>query len=273
MDFLHDFLGPDLNHAGLIILNLIVIESLLSVDNAAVLATMVMDLPKQQRGRALRIGLIMGYIFRGACLILASFLMQIKWLKLLGGAYLLWLAISFFWHRSTPQTSDDDLNKKENWLYKATKGRIGPFWSTVMMVESMDLIFSIDNVFAAVAYVENVPQPYNIRLVMIGVFIGILAMRFIAQIFVKLMGRFPFLEVSAFLVLAILGIKLCIASICDYYPGNAFCEFMEANHHHVDMYFSALTMGLFFIPVLTSMLFNYPKRRDEPEETNGAVDE
>ena len=40
--------GISVEQAVLIILNLILIESLLSVDNAAVLATMVMDLPKEQ---------------------------------------------------------------------------------------------------------------------------------------------------------------------------------------------------------------------------------
>ena len=58
LEFLHSILGPDLQAAGLVVLNLIVIESLLSVDNAAVLATMVMDLPKEQRERALRYGII-----------------------------------------------------------------------------------------------------------------------------------------------------------------------------------------------------------------------
>jgi len=52
MDILHSLLGEDIKAGLLIILNLIVIESLLSVDNAAVLATMVLDLPKEQRSKA-----------------------------------------------------------------------------------------------------------------------------------------------------------------------------------------------------------------------------
>ena len=47
----------------LIIGNLILIESLLSVDNAAVLATMVMKLPPEDRKRALRFGIIGAYVF------------------------------------------------------------------------------------------------------------------------------------------------------------------------------------------------------------------
>ncbi len=41
----------------MIIGNLIIIESLLSVDNAAVLATMVMDLPEKERDKALKYGI------------------------------------------------------------------------------------------------------------------------------------------------------------------------------------------------------------------------
>lgn len=76
MDFLHTLLGPDIKAGLLIILNLIVIESLLSVDNAAVLATMVIDLPKHQRARALRYGIIGAYVLRGVCLFLASWLVK-----------------------------------------------------------------------------------------------------------------------------------------------------------------------------------------------------
>src|SRR5215213_3959348 len=84
-----------------IIGNLIIIESLLSVDNAAVLATMVMDLPKDQRQRALRYGIIGAYFFRGLCLLFATFLIQIWWLKPLGGLYLLYLVFDYFKGKAT----------------------------------------------------------------------------------------------------------------------------------------------------------------------------
>src|SRR6202000_137177 len=96
MNLLHTLLGPDIKAALLIILNLIVIESLLSVDNAAVLATMVLDLPKNQRNKALRYGIIGAYVLRGVCLFLASWLIKIWWLKPIGGLYLLYLAFTYF---------------------------------------------------------------------------------------------------------------------------------------------------------------------------------
>src|SRR5882757_1845243 len=99
MEFLHHIIGDDPVKALLIIGNLILIESLLSVDNAAVLATMVMDLPQSQRQRALKYGIIGAYVFRGICLLLATYLVGIWWLKGVGGLYLLYLAVEWWMKR------------------------------------------------------------------------------------------------------------------------------------------------------------------------------
>src|SRR4051812_37734543 len=154
MDFLHTLLGEDIQAGLLIILNLIVIESLLSVDNAAVLATMVIDLPKEQRSKALKYGIIGAYVFRGICLFLAAWLVKIWWLKPLGGLYLLYLAFSYFKGKAGNDKEEESVNKNESWIYKSTVGLVGNFWATVALVEVMDLAFSIDNVFAAVAFTD-----------------------------------------------------------------------------------------------------------------------
>ena len=219
-----------LQQAILIILNLIIIESLLSVDNAAVLATMVMDLPKEQREKALKYGIIGAYVFRSICLVLAAWLVKIWWLKAIGGLYLIYLFINYFYTKSTPKKEDDTLNKEENKIYKYTIGLFGKFWSTVILVEIMDLAFSIDNVFAAVAFTDN------IYLIWIGVFIGILAMRFVAQSFVKLMEKYPFLEKAAFIVIGILGTKLLLSFPAHFYkeipifhPNMQMCGHLHSN--------------------------------------------
>lgn len=256
MDFLHQILGNDLQAAGIIIFNLILIESLLSVDNAAVLATMVMDLPKDEREKALKYGIFGAYFFRGLCLLFASFLIKIWWLKPLGGLYLIYLAYDYFMSKSTKTEKDDTLNKEEKWFYRITVGKIGKFWSTIIAVEIMDLAFSLDNIFAVVAFTEN------IYLICIGVFIGILAMRFVAQAFVKLLERFPFLETIAFLVIAILGLKLSLSLVSHFYPDTQFAKVLDGEH--ADIALSVLTAGIFFVPLLTSYLFNFPKKNELP---------
>jgi len=232
--------------------NLIIIESLLSVDNAAVLATMVMDLPEKQRDKALKYGIIGAYFFRGLAMVFAAFLIKIWWLKPLGGLYLLYLVYDFWKGKQTETTDDDFIDKKSNWLYRSTVGSLGNFWATVALVELMDMAFSIDNVFAAVAFTPN------IILVCVGVFIGILAMRFIAQWFVKLMGKYSFLETAAFVVIAILGIKLTMSLFEHYLPSSEVSKFLSS--HTADIGISVLTVAIFFIPILTSIFFNFPKK-------------
>ncbi|UTA66921.1 MULTISPECIES: TerC family protein [Emticicia] len=235
-----------------IIGNLIIIESLLSVDNAAVLATMVMDLPEKQRDKALKYGIWGAYIFRGLAMIFAAILITIWWLKPLGGVYLLYLVWDWWKGKQTETKEDDIIDKKGNWLYRSTVGSLGNFWATVCMVELMDMAFSIDNVFAAVAFTPN------IILVCTGVFIGILAMRFIAQWFVKLMEKYDFLEGAAFIVIGILGIKLVLSLYEHLYPTSAISKFLGS--HAADIGISVLTVAIFFVPILTSTLFNFPKK-------------
>jgi YkoY family integral membrane protein len=233
----------------ILVLNLILIESLLSVDNAAVLATMVLGLNKDDRRKALRYGILGAYFFRGICLIFATVLLSFWWLKAVGGLYLLYLV--FIWYRKKlnhKNSENEAIDTKQNWLYKHTVNRLGIFWATVVAVEVMDLAFSIDNVFAAAAMSKNVV------LIWTGVFIGILAMRFVAQGFVTLMEKFPFLETCAYIVLLILGLRLMLAIPEHIYPDSEYNRMMTG--HQADWMFSGLTFAIFLMPILWSILYN-----------------
>jgi YkoY family integral membrane protein len=242
LNFLHQYLGPDLKVAGFIILNLIVIEGLLSVDNAAVLARLVMDLPTGQRKAALRIGILLAYLFRGTCLIFAGVLIRISWLKLLGGLYLLYLFFDFFFKKFKHHTVAG-----EQHIPKSKFHFLSPFLSTVLMVELMDLSFSIDNVFAAVAFTDN------IILVCIGVFIGIIMMRIVAGYFVLLMERFPFMDTIALVVIGLLGMKLCVSFAAPYIGSDIQ---VHIDDRKANLYFSLLTVSIFVLPVLGSLIFD-----------------
>ncbi len=239
----------------LIIGNLILIESLLSVDNAAVLASMVMGLPHKDRRRALKYGIFGAYLFRGLCLVFASFLIKIWWLKVVGGLYLLYLVWDWWRKRSRNKSNKEQEVKTQSKLYALSQGRFGTFWATVISVELMDLAFSMDNVFAAVAFSNN------ILIILCGVFIGILAMRFVAQGFVKLMEHYPFLEGCAYMVIGLLGIKLSLSLYIHYYPVAKLSEILTSKT--ADWTTSATTIGIFLIPVFTSLFFNFPKRNEK----------
>ena len=268
MDWTYNILGPDPAAGLMVILILIIIEGVLSVDNAAVLAMMVMRLPEHQRAKALKYGIIGAYVFRGLCLALAAWLITIWWLEPLGGLYLLWLAWSHFTSRkSVVEEGEEAVSVERNFLYRWSIGLLGPFWATVVAVEMMDLAFSIDNVVAAIAYVKSYPMPSKLVLVCIGVFLGILAMRFAATGFVKLMQKYPFLETCAFIVITVLGIKLVLSVPRHFLAAeNPFHGWLAGespalsavgknvhgflSSHYFDLGTSVLTLLIFILPIL-----------------------
>jgi YkoY family integral membrane protein len=207
----------------LIFLNIMILEIVLSIDNAAVLAAMVKELPKEQQKKALTYGIAGAYIFRGLALVFVSILVQLVWLKVVGGLYLIYLAYKALFVKSGSESSGMDV--KIAWL--------SPLWSTIIAIEIMDLVFSIDNVFAAVAFTSN------IWLICGGVFIGILAMRFATTKFVKVLEKNPILEKVAYWVIGVLGLKL----VSSYW-------LHDLNTEVIDLVFSILTLSAFIIPLI-----------------------
>jgi len=236
----------------LVIFNLVLIEGLLSVDNAAVLATMVLDLPPKDRPAALKYGILGAYLFRGLFLVFAASLVRIWWLKPFGGLYLLYLVWGWWNSRGRHDSGVISNDKGSNRLYRFVAEKTGPFWATVVFVEMMDIAFSIDNVFAAVAFTDN------LILVCTGVFIGILTMRFVAYGFIRLMEEYAFLETCAYIVLGLLGLRLSFSFIEHLYPGNAVSRALEG--HQADLVMSVLTVAVFLVPVITSSFFNVPAK-------------
>lgn len=216
----------------IIIINLIILESLLSVDNAAVLAIMVRGLPPNQRSKALKYGIWGAYIMRGICLFIAVWLVKFAFLKIAGGLYLVYLAVSHFRIGDMDQAASEINSKPRS------------FWGTVFMVEVMDIIFSIDNVFAAVALSDK------FWVIMTGVGIGILAMRFVATKFVDLMEKYPSLAKSAYIVILLLGLKLVLDGTLHYTPFK--WDFIGT--HLFDTIFSASMMLIFFVPLLKKQI-------------------
>ena len=208
----------------LIFLNIMILEIVLSVDNAAVLAAMVKELPKDQQKKALTYGIAGAYLFRGLALLFASVLIKLVWLKVAGGLYLMYLAYNAL-STNVEQGGESKMTIKIPFL--------SALWSTIVAIEMMDLVFSIDNVFAAVAFTPN------LWLICGGVFIGILAMRFATTKFVKVLEKNPILERVAYWVIGALGLKL----VSSYW-------LHDLNTEAIDAVFSILTLLAFIIPLI-----------------------
>ncbi|MFT8392506.1 MAG: TerC family protein [Liquorilactobacillus ghanensis] len=184
----------------MVILSLVLIECLLSVDNAIVLAAQTQVLPtKKQQEKSLFYGLWGAYIFRLLIIGIGTYLINFWEIKVLGAGYLLYLSISHFYHRLHPEKPKNSSKKV------GKKRKISLFWSVVISIEMMDIVFSIDSVLASLA-ISNNPV-----IVLIGGMIGILCMRGIAEIIMRLMKLVPELEVMAYALIGLIAVKLFLS--------------------------------------------------------------
>ncbi|WP_461215141.1 TerC family protein [Lacticaseibacillus sp. GG6-2] len=173
------------------ILTLAIMECLLSVDNAVVLAAQTATLgdPKKEHS-ALMWGLWGSYILRFIAIGLGSFLIKFWAIKALGAAYLLWMSLHFFWEQHNPKPEEE------------TTAKAHSFWGTVAAIVFLDFVFSIDSILTALA-IDNNPV-----IVLIGGMIGILAMRFVAQGMIVLLAKVPELLYMAYVLIGFIAVKL-----------------------------------------------------------------
>jgi YkoY family integral membrane protein len=200
---------------------LIVLEGVLSIDNALVLGLLAKRLPKHQQKKALTYGLIGAFVFRFIAIGAAAFLLRWRIVKLFGGGYLLYVALKhlLFEERTTAQApagiTEEEAREAlaERVAAPATGAKHAGFWSTVFVIEMTDIAFAIDSILAAIALVGGMPPGHTgphpkLWVVVTGGFLGVILMRFAAVLFIRLLERFPRFEVSAYLLVAVIGAKL-----------------------------------------------------------------
>jgi len=210
--------GPGFADAALVawyIAALVLMEGLLSADNALVLAVMVRHLPRNQQRRVLFYGIWGAVGFRVIALSLSSILLTLWYCKVLGGLYLLYLAGShFLMHRDeAPSTSSAPGASRG----PGARRLLGGFWGTVTSITMADIAFSIDSILAAVAMAESFPARFGdggkLFIVIVGGVLGIITMRFVVRYFLILLERFPGLDEGAYYLVAWIGLKLMISGL------------------------------------------------------------
>lgn len=184
-------------HDVLTVLVLALLEGILSVDNALVLAILVKPLPENMRKKALRYGLLGAFAFRFIAVLFATFLVKYSFFKLIGGGYLIYLSIK---HMFFGLESDDSKEVKKG-------NMMSNFWRIVLVVELTDIVFSIDSIATAVAFSDKV------WVLWFGGVMGIILMRFLSGFFVKALEKFPKLEDLAYQLVFFVGIKLGLETL------------------------------------------------------------
>ena len=176
---------------------LVLLEGLLSADNALVLAILVLGLPRSEQRKALRYGILGAFVFRILATLLAVQLIQVG----LGQAG----------RRRLPAVPDlEPLLRQGDAAQRRAVRQARPwlglsaFWATVVKVELTDIVFAVDSILVAVAMS---PKTW---VIITGGVLGIIAMRLVIGKLLALVRRYPALVDGAFVIIAWVGIKLLI---------------------------------------------------------------
>lgn len=195
---------------------LIVLEGVLSIDNALVLGLLAKRLPQDQQKRALTYGLVGAFLFRFVAIAAATFLLHWTWVKLIGGLYLIWISIKHFFLENKDGEDTPITTPGESALPSGADrilGKMTPrFWPTVFVIEMTDIAFAVDSIVAAIGVVGRAPEGAarhpKLWVIITGGFLGVVVMRYAAVIFIRLLERFPRFETAAYLLVIVIGGKL-----------------------------------------------------------------
>jgi YkoY family integral membrane protein len=181
---------------------LVVLEGLLSADNALVLAVLVLGLPRRDQRKALRYGIVGAFGFRILATLLAVHLLEVLWVKLVGAGYLLYLSWKHFFGPT---------GTEERRSIKPARPMFGlsAFWATVLKVELTDIVFAVDSILVAVA------MSPKLWVIITGGILGIIMMRLVIGQLLALVRRYPALVDGAFIIIAWVGVKLLLEYLHD----------------------------------------------------------
>jgi YkoY family integral membrane protein len=214
-----------------VVLLLVVLEGVLSIDNALVLGLLAKRLPAHLRKRALTYGLIGAFVFRVVAICTASLLLRWTFVKFLGGAYLVYIAVKHMFFESHEESDDkialddqgnpvlqdeagkdltparEELEIQERVPVDIAESRTGRnFWYTVAVIELTDVAFAVDSILAAMALAGS--KQDKLWVVITGGILGVILMRFAAVVFIRLLEKFPRFDLAAYLLVLVIGAKL-----------------------------------------------------------------
>ncbi len=197
----------NLTNLGLV-LQLAILEGLLSFDNALALAALVSGRLKntEDQKHALLWGIWGAYVVRIGIVFIGVWLMNHEWVKFAAGLYLIWIAFHELVLKKD-EKGDEPLKTPEEALNGSSEAPRAPMkkvWQVIVAVELMDVMFSIDSVAVALAVSKET------WVLIAGAVIGIMMMRVAASYFVKLIEKFPILVPTAFVLVGIAGIKVVL---------------------------------------------------------------
>jgi YkoY family integral membrane protein len=181
--------------APVVLLILVVLEAVLSADNAIALAAIAQGLEDSDlQRRALNFGLVAAYILRITLILTATWVVQFWQFELLGAAYLLWLTYQYF---SSEEGEDSEHHGP----------RFSSLWQAIPIIAVTDMAFSLDSVTTAIAVSQET------WLVIAGGTIGVITLRFMAGLFIRWLDEYLYLQDAGYVTVGLVGLRLLFKAL------------------------------------------------------------
>ena len=178
---------------------IVVANILLSGDNAVVIAMAARSLPQHQQKKAVFWGSAAAIVLRIVLTVVAVQLLQVPYLKLVGGALLLWIGIQLL------VDSEDEGEVKAH-------GTLGAAVRTILVA---DLVMSIDNVIAVAGAADRAPENFRLILLVIGLAMSIPLIIVGSTLLMKIMDRFPIIITAGAALLGFLAGEMFVSDPSD----------------------------------------------------------
>ncbi|MDR5751562.1 MULTISPECIES: TerC family protein [unclassified Caballeronia] len=161
-------------HWGAVI-QIIIIDILLGGDNAVVIALACRNLPANQRARGVVLGTLGAILLRVVLIAFAVALLDVPFLKLIGGILLLWIGIKLM----QPGHDDHHITSSDR------------LWAAVKTIIIADAVMSLDNVIAIAGAAEAADPQHRLTLVIFGLVVSIPLIVWGSTLVLRLLDRFP----------------------------------------------------------------------------------
>ncbi|KGG12421.1 MULTISPECIES: DUF475 domain-containing protein [Prochlorococcus] len=179
---------------------IVVLELILSADNAVALASISRKLRNiSLQRKALNIGISISLILRIILLLTANIVIKYTIIRVIASIYLFYLVIYYFVQKKDQSISDKNVTTEDD--------NHNTLISTILLLSITDLAFSIDSITTAVAISDQ------ILVVIIGTLVGVIALRFTADFFVKWLEIYVNLESAGYLAVGLVAVKLIIETV------------------------------------------------------------
>ena len=226
------------------VMSIVFIDLVLAGDNAVVIAMAVKNLPGRQRLWGIALGAGGAVVVRVICTFLVAQLLNIQFIKLVGGAVIIWIAVKLLIEGAKEECQDHEC---------------GSIWQALWIIIVADMSMGIDNMLAVGAASHG-----NLFLLLFGLALSIPFVVFMSNMLSKLMDRYPIILWAGAAILGKVGGEMMIT--------DPWVHGLLSPPKWVE--YAVMVFFVLFICGLSKLLLNRRKAAisiEQPAATDGAV--